>query len=66
MYGKNIVIDYDTPIPADIDRNLTIADQGFKSGYVSRNEARAKVGLQAIDGGDVFLEPLSSQAQKCC
>tara|TARA_R110002049_G_scaffold88357_1_gene223036 strand:+ start:1405 stop:3627 length:2223 start_codon:yes stop_codon:yes gene_type:complete len=63
MYGKNIVIDYDTPIPADIDRNLTIADQGFKSGYVSRNEARAKVGLQAIDGGDVFLEPLSSQAQ---
>ena len=63
MYGKNIVIDYDTPIPADIDRNLTIADQGFKSGYVSRNEARAKVGLKAIEGGDVFLEPLSSQAQ---
>ena len=62
MYNEtNLIIDYDTPIPADIDRNLAIADQGFKSGYVSRNEARVKVGLQAIEGGDIFLEPLSSQ-----
>ena len=63
MYNdKNLVLDYDSPIPADKITNLSIADQGFKSGYVSRNEARMKVGLEPIADGDVFMEPLSSVA----
>ncbi|QDP67984.1 MAG: putative portal protein [Prokaryotic dsDNA virus sp.] len=60
---KTLFIDYDTPVPADIDRNLSIADQGFKSGYITRNEARIKVGLEPMADGDIFMEPLSSQSE---
>ena len=60
---KTLFIDYDTPVPADIDRNLAIADQGFKSGYITRNEARIKVGLEPMEDGDIFMEPLSSQTE---
>lgn len=60
---KTLIIDYDTPVPADIDRNLSIADQGFKSGYITRNEARIKVGLEPMADGDIFMEPLSSQSE---
>ena len=64
MYNDtNLILDYDTPIPADIDRNLAVADQGFKSGYITRNEARIKIGLEPIEDGDIFMEPLSSQSQ---
>ena len=59
----NLILDYDTPIPADIERNLAVADQGFKSGYITRNEARIKVGLEPTENGDIFMEPLSSQTQ---
>ena len=63
MYNDpNLTLEYDTPIPADIDRNLAVADQGFKSGYITRNEARIKIGLEPIEDGDMFMEPLSSVA----
>ena len=57
-----LILDYDTPIPDDVTRNLAVADQGFKAGYITRNEARLKVGLEPTEDGDVFMEPLSSVA----
>jgi HK97 family phage portal protein len=59
----NLLIDYDTPIPDDVTRNLAVADQGFKAGYITRNEARLKIGLEPTEDGDMFMEPLSSVAQ---
>ena len=64
MYAQeNLFLDYDTPIPDDVTRNLAVADQGFKAGYITRNEARSKVGLEPTEDGDMFMEPLSSVAQ---
>jgi HK97 family phage portal protein len=63
MYSQeNLILDYDTPIPDDIARNLAVADQGFKAGYITRNEARHKIGLEPTEDGDMFMEPLSSVA----
>jgi HK97 family phage portal protein len=60
MFGKDLVMDFDTPVPEDIQRNLSVADTGFKSGYITRNEARQFVGLDSVTNGDVFMLPLAS------
>ena len=51
-YNKNMLITQE-----QYDKlALVVADTGFKSGYVTRNEAREKLGLPAVEGGDIFLE----------
>jgi len=60
MFDENLYFDYDSPVPEDIQRNLSVADTGFKSGYITRNEARSLVGLDSVRNGDVFMMPLAS------
>ncbi len=61
MFGNDkLVLTFTDPVPQNVERNLSVADTGFKSGYVTRNEAREKLGLPAVEGGDIFLTPLSS------
>jgi len=60
MFGENLYFDYDSPVPEDVQRNLSVADTGFKSGYITRNEARTLVGLDSVRNGDVFMMPLAS------
>lgn len=60
MFGENLYFDYDSPVPEDVQRNLSVADTGFKSGYITRNEARTLVGLESVRNGDVFMMPLAS------
>jgi HK97 family phage portal protein len=61
MFGnEKLVLTFTDPVPQNVERNLSVADTGFKSGYVTRNEAREKLGLPAVEGGDIFLTPLSS------
>ena len=60
MFGEDLYFDYDSPVPEDVQRNLSVADTGFKSGYITRNEARSLVGLDSVRNGDVFMMPLAS------
>lgn len=60
MFGEDLYFDYDSPVPEDVQRNLSVADMGFKSGYITRNEARSLVGLDSVKNGDVFMMPLAS------
>ena len=60
MFDEDLYFDYDSPVPEDIQRNLSVADTGFKSGYITRNEARSLVGLDSVRNGDVFMMPLAS------
>ena len=60
MFGEDLYFDYDSPVPEDVQRNLSVADTGFKSGYITRNEARTLVGLDSVRNGDVFMMPLAS------
>ena len=63
MFGEKFYFDFDSPVPEDIARNLSVADQGFKSGYITRNEARHLVGLGEVRNGDVFMMPLASMPE---
>jgi phage portal protein BeeE len=35
MFGEDLYFDYDSPVPEDVQRNLSVADTGFKSGYIT-------------------------------
>ncbi|MGE5589209.1 MAG: phage portal protein [Bacillota bacterium] len=40
------------------DKKWARADRAFRGGWATRNEARAEVGLDPVDGGDVFVQDL--------
>lgn len=54
MFGENLVVGYVDPIPADITEDMKEAVELKKAGIIQINEARDMVGLDAIEGGDVF------------
>ena len=56
MYGDDIRIEYDfEAVPAMTERRRRIYEnvtQAVREGIISRNEARDRLGLEPIDGGD--------------
>ena len=56
MYGDDIRIEYDfEAVPAMTERRRRIYEnvtQAVREGIISRNEARERLGLEPIDGGD--------------
>ena len=60
-YGENISIKYNMDsIPAMAEKRKQIfsnVSQGVQQGILTRNEARERLGLQGIDGGDSLLVP---------
>ena len=57
LYGSNLVLGYKDPIPQDITDDVNEAVQLKNAGVMKINEAREKVGLDPVEGGDIF-EPL--------
>lgn len=55
--GIELAIDFDNPVPEDMEEKAKLANDGFKSGRISRNEARVMVGEEEIAGYDVFCVP---------
>jgi HK97 family phage portal protein len=57
------VVDFDLTqvrvLQPDLDKLWTRLDVGVRGGWVSPNEARAQVGLNAVPDGDVFYVPSS-------
>lgn len=59
-YGdKDLFFDYKSPVPNDDSVELLEIDNGLKNGWMTRNEARNKRGLDPIEGGDQLLVPFS-------
>lgn len=51
---KSLVWEFDPVIPYDKEFNKALAIDGWNVGLLTRNEARAKVDMPSIKGGDVF------------
>ncbi len=60
---KNLKLDYNDPVPQNVERDLAVANQAFQAGYITRNEARVRLGLEPVGNGDIFLTPLASMGE---
>jgi HK97 family phage portal protein len=56
--GK-IFLDYDDPVPENIELKLKQSQTGVQAGYLTVNEARAIQGYDEIEGGDELKQPFS-------
>lgn len=55
----SLFFDFDDPVPQNVDQEITRAQSGVNTGYMTINEAREIMGLDPIDGGDVLRDPTS-------
>lgn len=59
-YGdQELFFDYMPMNPDNDDLELREIDNGLRHGWMTRNEARDKRGLEPIDGGDTLMVPFS-------
>ena len=55
FFGDNLLLDYDNPVPEDITRKVNNTVNLYKTGIITRNEARAECEYdETQDGGDEF------------
>lgn len=61
-YGKEVRLRFDFREVVALEEDKTQvwarATEAFKASMITRNDGRAEVGLEAVPGGDVFLQPL--------
>ena len=53
-FGENLYFQFDFSAPRDRDTDLAVAEKGFVSGIITRNEARELLGFGATKDGDVY------------
>lgn len=61
-FGENLYIDYDTPVPSDVQKDINLALAG-EGRWMTVNEAREIFDLPELDGGDAIYKPLGVMAQ---
>mgnify|MGYP003145072102 CR=1 FL=1 len=52
-----LFLDFEDPVPENLELKLKTAREGITAGYLSPNEARALLGYDPVDGGDEILNP---------
>lgn len=61
LYGPNVRLTYDrdaySSLAEDQESLWNRAEIGFKSGFITRNEARNMLGYEPVDDGDEFAAP---------
>lgn len=62
-FGDNLILGFCDPVPEDRGDDIVEATNLFKSGIITRNEARGVVDYDADTNGDVYLTPTSSVEQ---
>ncbi len=50
----NMFLDYKSPVPDDKESDVKRFESALDSGYMTINEVREEIGLEAIEGGDVI------------
>jgi HK97 family phage portal protein len=56
LFGDDIEVDFDDPVPENQELNLMIAKQGKDARILTANEARELLGFDPIEGGDELDE----------
>jgi len=59
LFGKDLELDFDDPVPENREQLVLEVDSGIKAGYLTINEARGKMGLDPVKNGDVFIIPMA-------
>jgi HK97 family phage portal protein len=54
LFGKNLILGYENPVPEDRTDDLTEAVMLKNAGIITINEAREKVDYEAVQGGEIF------------
>lgn len=54
LFGDDLVWRFDPVIPYDKEFDKAVALEGWDKGLLTKNEARAKLDLGAVEGGDIF------------
>jgi len=57
-FGENLYFQFDFSAPRDRNTDLAVAEQGFSSGIITRNEARELLGFAATKDGNVYSTSL--------
>jgi phage portal protein BeeE len=57
--NNKFYIDYENPVPEDIELILKKNDNGIKNYYLTPNEARESLGYDPIQGGESLMTPLN-------
>ncbi len=55
LFGTGLFFDFMDPVPENRQLALEEAERGYKSGVLTRNEARARLGEAAVEGGEQFV-----------
>ena len=56
---ENMFLDYESPVPEDMEEKLKIQETGVKNGWLTINEVRSQEGLEPLEGFDVPYMPLN-------
>lgn len=59
LFGPDLVWHFDDIIPRNQEFDKAVANDGWNSGYLTRNEAREKVGMPPVKNGDVYKTQFS-------
>lgn len=54
LFGENLILGYKDPVPEDATNDIEEASKLKLGGIIQINEARQRVGLEPVVGGDVF------------
>lgn len=52
-FGTDVEVEFDNPVPDDLVMQANIRNRSVEVGTITINEARAEMGLEPIEGGDV-------------
>lgn len=62
-FGKDLILDFDDPVPESREAMVKQNETGVKAGYLTINEARQALGYDPIPKGDILLIPLNLMPQ---
>lgn len=55
-YGDNLILGFENPVPEDDTQDTADAVSLYSGGIITQNEAREKLGLDAVPNGDEFKQ----------
>lgn len=59
--SETLYFDFDDPVPENVDQDIALATAGVNNGFMTINEARERLGLDAVPDGDTLRDPASMQ-----
>jgi len=58
-FGENLWLDYDNPVPEDVELKLKVYENALRNNWMVINEVRDKEGLPPLEGGWNWYMPLT-------